>query len=446
MHTSMSRRDLLRHIYLAGAAVTVPGMLAACGSTGTGGRSTGQDCGELFIPTGPLAKIGELQPVDANDLALPSGFSSRVVARNNDAGLAARSSTGYAWHLFPDGGACFERPEGGWIYTSNSEVPLSGSGGCGALVFNADGSIEDAYSILKATTQNCAGGKTPWNTWVSCEETSAGLCWECDPYAPGQGIAKPALGRFAHEAIAVDLRHHTIYLTEDAGSGRFYRWIADPADIDPLTGRMAMEQGRLQCMNLMGYENGGYEAEDMRLRQLIPVNWADALSPDQEQGSHRGPGTVFKGGEGLWYHELPASVREIPPGGSVPTRGLVFWTCKGDNRVFALDVENQLVELIFDNSQIEPGFADVDNLTVSPAGDILVAEDGSAVRIMVVLPNQPARILAQLGDSHRASEICGPAFSPDGSRLYFSSQRGPDFTGSPSGTTFEILIPEEFRI
>jgi sugar lactone lactonase YvrE len=172
------------------------------------------------------------------------------------------------------------------------------------------------------------------------------------------------------------------------------------------------------------------------------------------------PGTRFRGGEGLWFHELPEAARRIPDGGVVPTCGLVFFTCKGDNRVFAFDVENQLIELIFDNEQIDPGFSDVDNLTVSPAGDILVAEDltqsGRGIRIMVVVPNQASKVLVEV--HQEGSEITGPAFSPDGSRLYFSSQRGPivpggqlasgyvaGAPGAGTGATYEVLIPEAFR-
>ena len=103
-----------------------------------------------------------------------------------------------------------------------------------------------------------------------------------------------------------------------------------------------------------------------------------------------------------------------------------------------MDVENQLVELIFDNSQIEPDFGDVDNLTVSPWGDILVAEDppsSPSSRIMVVQPNRQAIPLVEV--FHPGSEICGPAFSPDGSRLYFSSQRR-----FGTGETYELRLPD----
>ena len=210
-------------------------------------------------------------------------------------------------------------------------------------------------------------------------------------------------------------------------------------------------------MNISGFADGGYPDDDAAVRQLLAVTWADVSNPTMpqagvRQGMDTPPGTRFNGGEGIWFYELPQSIRRTPPGGSVPTRGLIFFSTKGDNRIWALDIENQLVELIFDNSQIEPDYDDVDNVTVSPWGDILVAEDGPAQRLMVVLPNQGSRVLAQT--FHPGSEITGPAFSPDGSRLYFSSQRGPSAggasapaggEGSGSGVTFELFIPPQFR-
>ena len=77
---------------------------------------------------------------------------------------------------------------------SNSEVPAAG--GASALRFGPAGAIQDAYRILSGTTLNCAGGPTPWGTWLSGEEFANGQIWECDPFAASQGIARPALGTF----------------------------------------------------------------------------------------------------------------------------------------------------------------------------------------------------------------------------------------------------------
>ena len=468
--TDLNRRQLLRRLFLGGGALVSAPLLKACSGSHRGRESATPTSppigsgGELHIPTGPLAGIGPLGAPDLDGVAVPEGFAVRAVARH---GTPPALGSLYPWHAFPDGGATYARDNGGWIYTSNSEVPELG--GCGALVFDPDGSVVDAYSILNNTSTNCAGGKTPWGTWLSCEETDSGLTWETDPYGSAAAVAKPALGMFSHEAAVVDLPNRTIYQTEDTGDGRFYRWVADDGDYDPVAQRLAMENGRLQVMNIEGYADGGYAENEAELRQLRRVSWVDVVMPDQPQGSAREglaaagepvPGTRFRGGEGLWFYELPAAAAQVPPGGVVPTRGIVFFTTKSDNRIFAFDVENQLIELIFDNAQIEPGFDDVDNLTVSPAGDILVAEDlassGRPIRIMVVVPNQPAKVLVEV--NHLGSEICGPAFSPDGSRLYFSSQRGPVVPGGQAalnfvagapgvgtGVTYELLIPEAFR-
>lgn len=470
LNVDTSRRSLLRGLLFSGGAAASLPLLQACQGGQSGamlreGSPNPAMGGELFIPTGPLAKIGPLgEPDLIEGIAVPEGFSVRAVARH---GLPPAVGSLYPWHAFPDGGACFTRENGGWIYTSNSEIP--GIGGVGALVFDPDGTIVSAYPILTNTSTNCAGGSTPWNTWLSCEEIDTGLTWETDPYGVVGGVAKPSLGTFKHEAAAVDLRNKVVYQTEDTGDGRFYRWVAEASDWSESSQRLALENGRLQVMNIEGFEDGGYPEDVADIRQLRRVTWVDVVSPDQPQVEVRAalsgagesvPGTRFRGGEGLWFYELPEEVQSVPPGGSKPTRGIAFFTTKSDNRVFAYDVENDLIELIFDNEQISPAFNDVDNLTVSPAGDVLVAEDltesGRAIRIMVVIPNEPAKTLVEV--RHEGSEICGPAFSPDGSRLYFSSQRGPILpglqnvanfiAGAPgqgTGVTYELTIPEEFR-
>ena len=116
----------------------------------------------------------------------------------------------------------------------------------------------------------------------------------------------------------------------------------------------------------------------------------------------------------------------------------MFFASKGDNRVWAIDIENSLIELIYDtqNNQAFPNlrniggtssnFNQVDNVGVTPGGDVLVAEDGTAMRLAVMLNNQPAKLLMQI--TRGGSEIAGPALTPDGSRLYFGSQRGPSGT------------------
>ena len=449
---NLNRRTLLRSLFLGLGAAAIPAWVP--------GRAFGAGGGpELDLPSGPLANIGPVvkQTLTSGAIAgvddlvfAPEGFSVRCVAR---AGLnpVTGMASGFTWHINPDGGAVFpNKTDGGWAYTSNSETT---PGGAGAIRFAADGTVVGAYRILDGTRNNCAGGATPWGTWLSCEETTGGFVYECNPFGTAaEAVQKPALGGFPHEAVAIDPINSVAYLTEDGGDQRFYRFVSSPADITTMadgTKRMGLTTGTLQVLKIEGFAHNTKPTE-AQLRNAVRCTWVA-----KEQIPTMPPlpmpsvlsGSIFTGGEGVWYHEIPEALRTTPALGTKPTRGVIFFATKGDNRVFAFDIENQLLELIFDNAnmQITTGFDDVDNVTVSPAGDVLVAEDGNAMRLYVIVPNKPAKLLMQI--TKGGSEICGPAFTPDGSRLYFSSQRGPSGaagTGS-SGATYELTIPEQFR-
>ena len=371
--------------------------------------------------------LGPLREPDALGLSLPAGFTARIVAVSGEQPAPGAS----IWHTYPDGGATFAAPDGGWVYANNSEVPL-GAGGVSALRFDRHGQVVGAQRILNGTSVNCAGGATPWGTWLSAEETSLGRVWECLPFGSAlQAKVRPALGTFKHEAVAVDLVHRTLYLTEDEAQGRFYRFVCSESDWPASAARPALKSGRLQVLQIDGVAANQLPPDDMDLAQPRRVSWVDVSSPGLPQGIVRGvlgnraPGTVFRGGEGLWYFN-----------------GVVYFSTKGDNRIWAFEPATQQLQVIYDFATASPAervLSGVDNLTVSRRGDVLVAEDGGNMELCVILPDRSVKVLLRVHGQDE-SEITGPAFSPDGSRLYFNSQRGGRH-GAGLGITYELRLP-----
>ena len=402
--------DLQRRRFLRRGLVTSSLLAAGSGLWHFTVRSNPERPGTGRGPAGSLEEIA-VENDPSTRMLVPRGFRVREVARS---GRPAFPGSPYAWHPEPDGGAVFTAEDGGWIYVSNSEMEAPGTGGAGALRFNARGEITGSYPICSGTTNNCAGGPTPWGTWLSCEEIPYGLVYECDPAGDRPAAPVPALGAFTHEAVAVDPEHRHLYLTEDVPDGKLYRFI--PAAW-PAGGRADLSSGRLQAAVVEGQDPHGSRS----------VRWVDVPRPDPRKSAgppvrHQVSGaTGFNGGEGCWYHA-----------------GVVYFTTKGDNRVWALDTKAGLLDLIYDRQAdrvLDPGMDEVDNVTVSGGGDVLVAEDGREMRLVVVRPGEPYELLNVIG--HEDSEITGPAFSPDGTRLYFSSQRGPSGK-SHDGRTYEM--------
>ena len=373
---------------------------------------------------GPYGSLEGVEP-DENGLVLPEGFTSRIVAIGGD----PVGDTGYEWRLFPDGAATFDDGEGGWYYTCNSEVfnwltPGEERGGVSAIHFDADGEILDAYSILEGSHSNCAGGVTPWGTWLSCEEAYIGVgqVWECDPTGVNEAVAHPAMGNWAHEAAAVDPVDEVVYLTEDNPEGLLYRYTPDAYP--------DLSAGTLEAMLV---------AEDGSVTWAAVPDPSAAETPTREQV----PGAFLTpGGEGIWYHD-----------------GSIWFTTKTDNRVHAVDLRAQQYTLIWDGTGDRQPLTGVDNITVEEgSGDLFVAEDGGNMEVVVITPEGEVAPFCRIPDpAHESSEITGPCFNPNRNRLYFSSQRGPgnkltrdvieaiDWGDAPDGlavgVTYEVTGP-----
>jgi hypothetical protein len=355
----------------------------------------------LFSLGCDLTYFGVLEPPDENGIRLPPGFRSRIVAVSG----ATVPGTDHIWHSKPDGGAVFETNDG-WIYTSNSE--RSSLGGAGALRFDRHGEPIDAYSICQGTQRNCAGGATPWGSWLSCEEVSRGIVYECDPYGVQAQTPLSAMGSFTHEAVAVDPVGRRLYLTEDRSDGRLYRFtpyrwehleagLLEVAEVDP---ERRVFWHRVPNPNPSPFGRS--------TRRQVPAS------------------TPFAGGEGIDYSD-----------------GHIYFTTKHDNRVWDLDLASQTLRVLYDYAT-DPlqQLSGVDNLLVTPTGDILVAEDlGGNMELVLLGPGRVALPLLRV-ENQAHSELTGPAFDPSGRRLYFSSQRGG---AQKLGITYEVRGPFRSR-
>lgn len=450
----LSRRELLRNMFWSAGAVGSASWLSACGNSITSGGGSAPGPAGPSAPSGGgrFANIGPLSDT-ADELGFrlpvsPPGFSVRIVAESLQPPVT--SDPTFLWPIFPDGAGILPTDDGGWIYVVNSEVPgvgtlgngsffpqaapllnpietfAPGAGGVNCLRFDKDANLVDAYNILSGTTFNCAGVITPWKTWLSCEEVNTGQVWECDPLGVNDAVVLPALGRFDHEAIAIDTSKKMLYLTEDFPDSRFYRFVPSAADWPADAERPALNEGTLQVMQVGG---GGTEGA---LTGPQPVTWVDAQNPLDAQVDNRIDGTaVFDGGEGVWYFN-----------------GFVYFSTKGDNRIWVYDSVGETLEVIYDfATSTNPILSGVDNIYVTPQGDVLVAEDGGDMQVIVIQQDRTLKPLLQL-TGQDGSEIAGIAFSPDGRRMYFNSDRGgivpnlPEAPGHGPGITYELTIPE----
>lgn len=342
--------------------------------------------------------IGTLQPPDANGWRLPTGFTSTVIAQSGQ----VVPGTGHVWHSAPDGGEVFPAAGGGWDYVSNSEVD-GGNGGVGVLHFNAAGAVIGAETICSNTSRNCAGGGTPWGTWLTCEEVPNGRLVECDPTGEQPAVAHLGMGRFNREAAVCDPNFEVVYQTEDVSDSALYRFVPDR------WGDLSL--GELQVL----VSDGG---------QLV---WRVVPDPSGASTATRNqvPGTVrFNRGEGAWLDQ-----------------GKLVFAATGNDRIYSYDPVTSELDIIYDvATSPNPILTAVDNVTGLPDGGVIVAEDGGDMQLVALGRDGTTQALCQLTGA-AGSELTGPCVDPSGTRLYVSSQRSPGRTYMIQGPFSDLIMP-----
>ncbi|WP_432027955.1 alkaline phosphatase PhoX [Streptomyces sp. 1222.5] len=445
-------------------------VLARTGALGAGIAFTGA-LSELFAGTAAAHGLGHtgygpLVPDPNGLLDLPKGFRYHVLSREGD---QLRSGEGRV-PSHHDGMAAFAGGGGRTHLVRNHEnrvtaaiaVPTvegltydpAGKGGCTALTLDAERRVLSERVAIAGTAVNCAGGRTPWNTWLTCEETEDragtngytkdhGFIFEVHPTDPLRTGAVPltAMGRFQHEAIAIDPHKGVVYETEDAFEkpfGLFYRFLPDK----PLGGVGSLRAGgRLQAMRVPGVPDLSTVQETGA--RFDGIEWVDVPDPLAASTPTRlqdyGPGGIthaqklegcYWGGSCVYF---VSSFARSADGSTADHYGQIWRYDPARRRltlvvVFGPDTDVQL-----------PGESP-DNICLAPGGGLMVCEDGNGAQHVFGVTRKGevyamARGRQNIGtaDKPEWGEFAGVTFAPDGRTMYVNCYT--------PGTTFAVTGP-----
>lgn len=424
---------------------------------------------------GPLSPKPDLRDGEVR-LSLPDGYTYRSFGMTGTTMADGAVTPGAQ-----DGMAAFRGPKGTIRIVRNHEVrghgaPLAGNAGDAAKAYD-DNTLGGTSTLwvdaksrellgdwvsLNGTSVNCAGGPTPWGTWISAEETvngpdlgpdftnndgpdsseRHGYLFEVDPsWGPGEfKKAEPirSAGRFAHEAVAFDRRTNALYQTEDNfefPSG-VYRY--RPGEKAMRTKRLA-DGGKLQMLRVPSMP-GAELGLQFPAGAQFDIDWVTIDEPDFDFG----PGAAVDNDTGIQVVGKQGfeqgAARFARPEGIWERAGLIYFSAtrggatqldgnpfgeygNGSGQVWVLDPKRKTLTLLFESPG--PDVLDLpDNLTVSDRGNIILCEDGAVDNyIRCLTPDGVLFDFAQnmiLGQERQ--EFAGACFSPDNKTLFVNIQ------------------------
>lgn len=401
-----------------------------------------------------VSGYGPLVPDPARLLDLPPGFSYRIISR-----FGERMADGHFVPDRADGMGAFRLDDRRMALVRNHELsPKHGSdgpfgpsapagvtaydrgsngqplpGGTTTIIYDyRAGRVESQYLSLVGTIRNCAGGTTPWGSWMTCEEDvsragSGGLSrdhgWVFEVPAARPGITNPvpltAMGRFNHEAAAVDPRTGIVYLTEDRNDSLFYRFL-------PATRGQLARGGRLQALAFrdrgLGADSRNWAGMTFPLQSWRDVEWIDMAgveSPEDDlrKRGHAQGAVLFARGEGIYFGNGELYFCCTSGGAAKLSQIMRYRPSRFEGQSGERSAPGRLQLFVESTSTGMLNFGD--NIVVAPTGHLIVCEDQYALRVSNhlrgVTPDGSVYAFALLREQ---TELAGACFSPDGATMF----------------------------